>query len=244
MVGGNKVSLGIVMAMQDEETHIPVSITQFYHAADDIVVVDGGSTDKSVEWAQRMGARVVHRAFDNDFSAQKNYAIEQLDTDWVYVHDPDERLEPTLLEILSKLITESGQRLFMSADILPSSEQYFDCIGIPRRNFIDGVQTEIYPDYQYRLFKRYCRFEGVVHEKIVNYNNRTEVDYKRPYAASPKGREEVGGVSVTTERGQVETGVSIRKYEEVSRFNILHYKSSSKQKEQDALYSKIKGGLK
>lgn len=235
------VSLGLAMIMQNEETHIPVSIAQFYHAVTDIVVVDGGSGDRSVEWAERMGARVFHRLFDNDFSAQKNYAIEQLKTDWVYLHDPDERVEPTVLELLTKLITEAGQRAFMMADILPDAEETFDCIGISRKNFIDGVQTSVYPDYQYRLFKNYCRFEGPVHEKIVNYKNRTELDYKRPYAASPTGREKKGGDIITTERGQIETAVDIMDPKQSSRFNILHYKSSSRQKAQDILYRKIRG---
>ena len=97
------VTLGLAMITQDESIHIPATIAQFYHVVDDIVVVDGGSKDDTVEWCERMGARVVHRPFDYDFSAQKNFAIEQLNTDWVYLHDPDERLEPPLLEILKLL---------------------------------------------------------------------------------------------------------------------------------------------
>jgi glycosyltransferase involved in cell wall biosynthesis len=239
----SKPTLGLAVIMQNEEVHIPASIAQFYHVASDIVVVDGGSSDKSVEWAERMGARVFHHTFENDFSAQKNYAIQQLSTDWVYLHDPDERLEPTLLEIIPKLITEIGQRTFMreGVDFLPDADEVFDCIGIPRRNFIDGVQTPIYPDYQYRLFKNYCRFEGVVHEKIVGYKNRTELDYKRPYAASPKGRKSGGGRIITTTRGQFETGVEIHDFEQTARFNILHYKSSVRQLGQDILYRKLRG---
>jgi len=173
----SEVTLGVAMIMQDEWKHIPVALAQFYHCTQDIVVVDGGSVDDSVYWAEKMGARIFHRPFDNDFSAQKNFAIEQLSTDWVYFHDPDERLEPTLLDILSLLIEGNGQRFLMGAGIIPENTKPFDCFGIPRKNFIDGIQTPIYPDYQYRLFKNYCRFEGVVHEQIVNFENRTEVDF-------------------------------------------------------------------
>lgn len=235
-----KVSLGLAMIMQNEQTHIPASIAQFYHIVDDIVVIDGGSEDDSIVWAERMGARVIKRTFDNDFSAQKNFAIEQLETDWVYLHDPDERLEPTLLELIPMLITEKGQQFLVQTDILPDSGQFFDCFGISRKNFIDGVQSDIYPDYQYRLFMRSCRFEGIVHEKIINFKNRTEIDYQRPKAAMPQEKKEKGLVTINTDRGQIETTVNSYDPEQWSRFNILHYKSSSKQVEQDKLYRELR----
>ncbi len=238
-----KPTVGLAMIAQNEQIHIPATIAQFYHYADDLVVVDGGSTDKTVEWAERMGARVIHRPFANDFSDQKNFAISQLDTDWVYLHDPDERLEPPLLEILTSLITTEGQAFLMRADILPGSEKPLDCFGFARKNFIDGVQTEVYPDYQYRLFKHYCRYEGKVHEQITGFKNRTEVDYRRPAAARPNIKKELGLETTDTERGQVESGVDIYNCLQVSRFNILHYKSSPKQKQQDDQYAQIKGEL-
>jgi len=205
-------SIGLAIIMQNEEAHIATSISQFYHVVDDIVVVDGGSHDNSVLWAEKMGGRVFHRPFNNDFSAQKNYAIEQLDTDWVYLHDPDERLEPTLLEIMPLLTTNEGQSSLMQSGVLPGTNQLIDCFGIARRNFIDGLQTKVYPDYQYRLFKKNCRFEGAVHEIITNFENRTELDFQR------------------------------NTWDKPSRFNILHYKSSERQREQNAFYDKIRLG--
>ena len=209
-MGKSKPTLGLAMICQNEEIHIPSSIAQFFTVIDDIVVVDGGSSDDSVMWAERMGARVFHRSFDNDFSAQKNYALAQLDTDWVYLHDPDERLEPTLIEILPLLIDiEAGQQFLEAGGILPSSPERFDCFGIARRNFVDGVQTDIYPDYQYRLFRKNCRFERPVHELLTGWDKRTEVDFDHTTLEDP------------------------------ARFNILHYKSGTRQEEQDVNYADI-----
>lgn len=206
----NRETLGVAMIAQNEAPHIPASLAQFFIVADDIVVVDGGSVDQTVEWAERLGARIFHRKFEHDFSAQKNFAIEQLNTDWVYVHDPDERLEPTLIEILPLLIGE--QFSLMEVGILPSNAETFDCYGIPRKNFIDGKWVKPYPDYQYRLFRNYCRYEKPVHEEIVNFKNRTEIDFQK------------------------------KTFEDSPRFNILHYKSSARQEEQNKHYENITKG--
>jgi glycosyltransferase involved in cell wall biosynthesis len=206
------VTIGLAIIAQNEAVHIPAAIAQFYPVVHDIVVVDGGSTDNTVEWSQRMGARVVNRPFKNDFADQKNFAMEQLDTDWIYLHDPDERLEPPLIEILPYLVTKAGQVFLHEAGILPSREEVFDCFGIARKNFIDGLLVEPYPDYQYRLFTRNCRYKGAVHEEIINFEYRTEIDCDRDSKEDP------------------------------SRFNILHYKSSTRQEAQNTLYSKIEKG--
>ncbi|MBD3260546.1 MAG: glycosyltransferase [Candidatus Altiarchaeales archaeon] len=207
-----KQKLGIAMITLNEEFHIPATLAQFYslNVLDDVVVVDGGSTDDTVSICEKFGARVIHHPFENDFSAQKNRAISALETDWVYLHDPDERLEPTLLDIIPMLINvPEGQQSLMYAGVLPGKDSFFDCFGIARRNFIDGVQTEVYPDYQYRLFRNYCRYKNPVHEEIINFEDRTEVDCSRDSLEKP------------------------------SRFNILHYKSSVRQKDQNALYAQI-----
>ena len=205
-----KPTLGLAMLCQNEAIHIAPSIAQFFTVVDDIVVVDGGSKDNSVEWAERMGARVFHRRFDYNFAAQKNYALDQLNTDWIYLHDPDERVEPTLIEIIQYLIDPNGGQQFLeAAGILPGATERFDCYGMARRNFIDGFQTPIYPDYQYRLFKSNCRFERPVHEILTGWEHRTEVDYEHCTLEDP------------------------------SRFNLLHYKSSTKQEEQDYRYAEI-----
>lgn len=235
-------TLGLALIAQNERLHIPATIAQFYHCVDEIVVVDGGSKDDTVEWCERMGARVVHRPFNHDFSAQKNFAIEQLSTDWVYLHDPDERLEPPLLDILKILTSQAGQAFLMKADVIPGNSKPYDCFGIPRKNFIDGTQTEIYPDYQYRLFRNYCRFEGKVHEKITGFKLRTEIDYRRPAAARPQVKEELCLPTKNTDRGQEELAVNIYNLEQVARFNILHYKSNTKQEEQDERYRQIREG--
>lgn len=211
-----KPTLGIAINCQDEEHHIPTSIAQFFHVADDIVVVDGGSKDHSAEWAEKMGARVFHRPWKHNYAEQKNFACQQLNTDWIYVHDPDERLEPTLLQILPLLISSEGQIQLMRREIIPPSSEFFDCFGIARKNFIDGEPTKHHPDYQYRLFARHCYYSSDpqyrIHQEIEGFNKRTEVDYHR------------------------------NTWENPSRYSILHYKTAEAQREHDILFPRIMRG--
>ncbi len=209
-------TLGLAINCQNEENHIPATIAQFYHIVDGIVVVDGGSTDGTVAWAERMGARIFHRPWKHNYADQKNFACDQLDTDWIYVHDPDERLDPTLLEIIPLLIEEEGQKFLSNAEIICPSAEFFDCFGLPRMNFLGGVPTAHYPDYQYRLFKKYCSYDTDlqyrIHQEVIGFTKRTEVDYERCTQDNP------------------------------SRFNILHYKTAELQKEHDILFPKIMRG--
>ena len=62
-----KPTLGLAMIAQNEESHIPATIPQFYNVVDDIVVVDGGSTDDTIQWCEKLGARVIHHPFENVF---------------------------------------------------------------------------------------------------------------------------------------------------------------------------------
>jgi glycosyltransferase involved in cell wall biosynthesis len=210
-----KPTLGIAMNCQNEAHHIPATLAQFFRLADDIVVVDGGSTDDTVEWAKKMGARVFHRPWKHNYADQKNFACQQLKTDWIYVHDPDERLEPTLLEIIPLLIDPEGQNFLKSIDVIPYNDT-FDCFGIARRNYIEGIQTQHYPDYQYRLFQKHCFYSSDpahrIHQEVEGFKLRTEVDYKHAT------------------------------FEDQPRFNILHYKTAKLQEEHDILFPRIMRG--
>lgn len=213
MPNNNKPTLGIAINCQNEELHMAATIAQFYNIASDIVVIDGGSEDRSVEWAKRMGARVYYQPWVHNHAFQKNLGARKLQTDWIYIHDPDERLDPTLLEIMPFLLHEEGQRLLMSADIIPESEELFDCFGVPRRNFLDGEQTEVYPDYQYRLWRNTCHYsedpKDRVHVEVVGFTKRTEIDYKRTTKESP------------------------------ARFNINHYKTAVAQARNNDIFDRV-----
>ena len=121
---------------------------------DEIVVVDGGSRDGTVQVARHYGARVGRRAFDR-FDAQRNYACGQARCDWVFAVDADERPTPALAaEIRQRIATER-----LAAYHVPVRSTIF---GRPLRR--SGTQS----DRPVRLWRRGCgRWTGEVHETLA-----------------------------------------------------------------------------
>lgn len=111
--------------------------------ADEIVVVDSGSTDDTRAIAEGCGARVFNRAWPG-FAAQKQFAVDQTTHDWIFSLDADERVSEELKTTIAKLREVSDSQLA-------------DGYRIPRRSFYQGRWIKgggWYPDRQLRLFKK------------------------------------------------------------------------------------------
>lgn len=123
--------------------------------ADEIVVVDAGSTDRTVAIATMAGAKVVQQAWLG-YGAQKRFSVEQASNDWVLCVDADERISP------------EGRRSIEKALISPVFKAY----EMARCNRFMGRwlrHGEGYPDWNLRLFDRRSAqwSEDPVHEKVV-----------------------------------------------------------------------------
>lgn len=138
----------------NEAAHIADAL-QSVSWADEIIVVDSGSTDDTVTIARRSATRVEVRDWPG-YSAQKNFAADLASNDWIISLDADERVPPELgAEIRQVLQSEPAARGYR----------------IPRVTWYLGRwirSTDWYPDFQLRLYdRRFGRWNGrLVHESV------------------------------------------------------------------------------
>ena len=76
-------SLAILILTKNEEDNVVDVVENAKKCTDEVLIIDSGSTDKTVELAKEHGAKVCFRAWTDDFAAQRNFALEQTTADWV-----------------------------------------------------------------------------------------------------------------------------------------------------------------
>jgi glycosyltransferase involved in cell wall biosynthesis len=124
--------------------------------AEEILVIDAESTDKTVQVAREFTDKIWVRPWPG-FAEQKNFALDQATGEWVLSLDADERVTPELRERIGRIVRANGPG---------------DGYSIPRKNIFWGAWVRhggLYPDYQLRLFRRAAgRFvDSAVHESVV-----------------------------------------------------------------------------
>ena len=153
-------TLTVAILTCNEEKHMPDVIASAKQCGDQVLIVDSGSTDRTVELARSLGAQVVYRAWDEDFAAQRNFALTQAKGDWILYLDADERITPEAAAVINTI--KKG----------PKDAQY----SLKRINIAFGHEFHkgaFGPDRVTRLFPvSQVRWIGRVHE--------------RPEAALPK----------------------------------------------------------
>jgi len=152
----NMVSnLTVVILTKNEEMNIVEVIANAKQVTDKVLIVDSGSTDKTVELAKKNDAKVVYRAWDNDFAAQRNFALEHVDTEWVLYLDADERMNEELCEGIVEIVPTSKNAVYRFI----------------RRNSAFGKDFKygvLAPDSVIRLFpKNKVKWKNKVHERPV-----------------------------------------------------------------------------
>lgn len=145
--------LAVIILTYNEAEHIKACINSVKWA-DRVIVFDRYSDDETTELAQEAGAEICQETFHN-FAQQRNAALENIETDWVFFVDADERGTPEL-----------GIEVRQVIDGRPESGWY-----VPRHNFIFGrltLSAGWFPDYQLRLFQHgRVHYERPVHEVAV-----------------------------------------------------------------------------
>src|ERR1700722_353240 len=153
-------TLSVAIITRNEEVNLPRTLGSIYWA-NEIVVVDCGSTDGTVELAWRFGAKVIQQDWLG-FGQQKNLAIERCASEWVLSLDADEEVSETLAQEIERLL--AGK---------PAVDAYY----LPRRNLFLGRWIRhggYYPDQKLRLFRKgTAQFEESAVHETVQYSGAT-----------------------------------------------------------------------
>ena len=181
--------LSVIVLTRNEEKHIRACLESVRGFANELLVLDSGSNDRTVEIARECGAHVEQRAFDN-YPNQRNAAIEMARGDWIFFIDADERATPAFGQELIAQITRADERRGRGEPA---------CIGFwaPRRNIIFGKwirYTGWSPDFQPRVLKKgFGKFDprrevhelllwegevGYLSEPLTHYNYETLAQFR------------------------------------------------------------------
>ena len=145
----------VVILTKNEEKNIEDAIENAKLVSEKVLIVDSGSTDNTVELARENGAKVVFREWDDDFSAQRNYALENIDTRWVVYLDADEQLNEQLISEIKRVIATDSDAMY----------RFIRRNSAFGKDFRYGV---LGPDSVIRLFpKDKVRWQDKVHERPV-----------------------------------------------------------------------------
>jgi glycosyltransferase involved in cell wall biosynthesis len=101
------------MIVKNEQEHLPRCLASAKPYVDEIVVIDTGSSDKTIEIAENCGAKVEHFVWNFNFADARNYAISCTSGQWILVLDADEELVIKDLEALKKLLSDLDQDAFL-----------------------------------------------------------------------------------------------------------------------------------
>lgn len=150
-------SLSAVIIAQDEEGTIGQVLAAVKDIVSEVILVDSGSKDRTMEIAREFGAKVIHQDWLG-YSAQKNFALEQASCDWILSLDADEIISPELAAEIKAV---------MQGDEVNN----WDGFKISRLMHVGGTAIAhggFYPDAQLRLFRRGMgRFnDRLVHESV------------------------------------------------------------------------------
>ncbi len=148
----SKLDLSVCLIVKNEEKNLRKCLESVLNLADEIIVVDTGSTDNTIQIAKEYTAKIFFFSWIDNFSAARNFAIEQAQKNWILMIDGDEEINTADRFYWERLLTD------------PKKEGYF----VQIQNHGDITNNSI-RNPSFRLFRRKAeyRYYGRIHEQIL-----------------------------------------------------------------------------
>jgi glycosyltransferase involved in cell wall biosynthesis len=155
--------LSLVIPTFNEEKNIRIPLDSAYDIVDEVLIIDGGSSDKTVEIAKSYGSKIKVLSVDNpiNFLQNKERGIKYANFEWILQLDADEALTKELKNEIKELISDNNEAT-------KSTAGYY----IPRKNWFLGqflMKGGVYPDAVLRLYKKQGAHFALrdVHENVI-----------------------------------------------------------------------------
>ncbi len=179
------IIISVALAVRNEEANLDACLASIRDIADEIVVVDGGSGDKTKDIARRYGARIIRTTNPPIFHINKQKALDACRGTWILQLDADEVIPEALKNEIRGIVRTDGN----------PSDEGINGYYIPRKNYFWGhfmKKGGQYPDYVLRLVRAgYAEFPcksvheqirvkgtvGYLKEPMLHYSYRTLADY-------------------------------------------------------------------
>lgn len=148
-------TISVCMIVKDEEENLAKCLDCLTDIADEIIIVDTGSTDDTVAIAQRYADEVHHFEWVDDFAAARNYSLSKASGDYIYVADADEMID-----------AENQRRFAQLKEALLPEVEVVEMAYINRHDFVTTENFE--GEYRPKLFRRLRRFQYAdpIHEVL------------------------------------------------------------------------------
>lgn len=145
-------SISLCLIVKNEGARLGRCLESYRSLADEIIVVDTGSTDNTVEIAQKAGARLFHTTWEGDFSKARNLSLDQAACDWIIWTDADDFIQQPNIDKIRRI-----------KDSFPLQT----CFSFMIKNSQDGILGDVFN--QIRMFPRHpkIRFRYKVHEQVL-----------------------------------------------------------------------------
>ncbi len=148
----HRATVSACMIVKNEEELLPGCLDSIRDWVDEIIVVDTGSTDRTVEIANSYRAKIFHQPWEGDFSKHRNFSLEPATCDWIFVIDADERIHRDDIPLIKKVLNQDEYKI-ISINIFNVSGQNEETV-----TFLPSI----------RFFKRELglKYEGIVHNLL------------------------------------------------------------------------------
>lgn len=158
-----EIRISQCMIVKNEEKNIEKALTWAKDIVYEQIVVDTGSTDRTVQIAEEMGAKVFHFKWIDDFSAAKNYALDQAVGTWIIFCDADEYFTEEGTKLIPEIVKEVEEA---HADDACTIRSNIISVGADGAPFTLSIMDRIFT-------KRGYRYWGAIHESLAVYEGFT-----------------------------------------------------------------------